>query len=93
MANQLVNRQILDVRSQEEFHEFPLPSALHIPIDELLHRHRELDYGTPYIIICAHGVRSITACEYLLSKGYDAINYPGGIAALLEQPLPLKFSS
>lgn len=78
----LLSRQILDVRSLHEFRHFNLPGAINIPIDELILRHRELQHDLPYTIVCAHGVRSITATEYLQSKGYDVVSLPGGLASI-----------
>lgn len=80
-----LSRQVLDIRSHTDFLQGHLPGALHIPIFQLLDRYQELCPNVPYCIICEHGVNSLTACEFLQSKGYDAINFPGGMTRLTKQ--------
>lgn len=90
-----LTRTILDVRTKEEFKHAHLPGAFNIPINQILNRYHELHIERPYTVVCDHGVRSVMACDFLQSKGYDVVNIPGGISRLedeiqLQLPLPLK---
>lgn len=90
-----LTRTILDVRTKAEFKQAHLPGAINIPINQILNRYHELNIQIPYTVVCDHGVRSIMACDFLQSKGYDVINLPGGISRIeseiqLQLPLPLK---
>ncbi|PIQ78295.1 hypothetical protein COV81_05145 [Candidatus Peregrinibacteria bacterium CG11_big_fil_rev_8_21_14_0_20_41_10] len=89
---QYLSRPVLDVRSYNEFLRGHLPGAIHIPLEQLLHRHNELNYEIGYCIICEHGVRGLLACDFLQSKGYDVVNFPGGMSFLEEQIKQQKIS-
>jgi len=69
----------LDVRTEEERNIASL-GGVHIPLDQLQERFRELDPNTrPWIIYCHHGVRSLYAAQFLKLNGYDALSMQGGI--------------
>ena len=61
---------ILDVRSDKEFKGGHLKNAVHIPISELMIRHKELDPAKETIIYCHSGFRSRSAGNVLVSKGF-----------------------
>ena len=74
--------KLVDVRTQSEFDPDHSPEAIHIPIDELPHRHRDLGQSDRLIFVCQGGDRSAAAAEFMTSiGGKDIHNVVGGMSA------------
>lgn len=71
-------KTILDVRSDSEYEEFHFPNALHIPLQELPFRYKELSDCKEVIIHCAHGMRAEKAAQFLSTKITAEIYYVEG---------------
>jgi rhodanese-related sulfurtransferase len=75
---------LIDVRTDEEFNEFHLPNAVHIPLDDIgdaVEQVRELAGDKPVVLVCRSGMRSAMAAQTLLSEGLDDVtlfNLDGG---------------
>ena len=55
----------------------------HVPLSQLLDGRAALPDGARYLIVCAHGVRSLGLTEHLRSMGYRGVySLRGGLAAL-----------
>jgi len=70
------------VRTAQETALGIIPGALHIPVDELPQRAREIpkDARTK-LVYCAGGGRSAAACEYLSEQGFvELYNLESGFA-------------
>lgn len=74
--------RLLDVRNQQEW------DIAHVQKAELIDQSKadfyvtSLDKSTPLLFICHHGMRSLTAAQYFLSRGFDSVyNISGGIDA------------
>jgi rhodanese-related sulfurtransferase len=86
---------LLDVRSAGEFARGHIRGAKLLPVDDLERRMRELpqDRGTPMVVHCQTGSRSVAACEILAGAGYTTLyNMVGGMGAWkgqVEQGSPL----
>jgi glyoxylase-like metal-dependent hydrolase (beta-lactamase superfamily II)/rhodanese-related sulfurtransferase len=74
---------LLDVRTPEEFADWRIHGARHVPIDALLAGEglRELPRDRSIVTICAHGSRARLAAEALRAAGYRAVPLAGGMAA------------
>jgi len=73
---------LIDVRTSSEYDADHSPHAVHIPIDELPHRYRELNQTHRIICVCQAGGRSAAAAEFLTSIGGTEIyNVEGGMSA------------
>ena len=73
---------LIDVRTKSEYDADHSPHAVHIPIDELPHRYRELKQTTRILCVCQAGGRSAAAAEFLTSIGGTEIyNVEGGMSA------------
>jgi rhodanese-related sulfurtransferase len=82
--------RVLDVRTQPEFDLHHIQDAMLVPIEELQVRVQELDPATSWLVTCEHGMRSMAACEFLTSLGFqDVRNVNGGMARWLGEGLPL----
>ena len=64
--------------------------ALHIPLGQLPERIEELDPDTDYYVICRTGGRSMRASDFMVNRGYSAINVAGGSGAWLESGRPME---
>ncbi|QCU76835.1 rhodanese-like domain-containing protein [Citricoccus sp. SGAir0253] len=81
---------ILDVREDDEFTLGRAAGALHIPLGQLPDRIEELDPDTDYYVICRTGGRSMRAADFLVARGYSAVNVAGGSGAWLESGRPME---
>ena len=79
---------LLDVRTDEEWASGRIPGATHIPLDQLSTRLPEV--GDQVVCICAAGVRSARATQFLLAQGRDAVNLDGGLYAWAAEGRPLE---
>jgi rhodanese-related sulfurtransferase len=64
---------VLDVRTPPEWHGGHIPGAVHIPLDELIARYQELDPEVETIVVCAHGIRSAAAGQWLAQAGFERV--------------------
>ena len=72
---------LLDVRESAELdlakiEDHPL---IHIPLNKLPERYKELPEGSEITVICRSGNRSGQACRYLASMGFKVVNLEGGM--------------
>ena len=71
---------LLDVRRSDEVAAAALPQAIHIPIEEIEERTGELDADAETVVLCHHGVRSLSVTVYLRNLGFrDVTSLAGGI--------------
>ena len=64
---------ILDVRTLPEWRGAHIPGAVHIPLDELSVRYQELDPEVETLVVCAHGIRSAAAGQWLSHMGFENV--------------------
>lgn len=72
---------LVDVREPWEHALAALPSSMLIPLGELGERACEVrpEEGSPVVVYCHHGVRSLHAAALLAEAGIDAASLAGGI--------------
>lgn len=75
------HRELIDVRTQDEFTASPTP-ARHIPMADLLAHPGLLAPGVPYLLVCASGKRSLATTRELSKIGLDVRSLAGGLQAL-----------
>jgi rhodanese-related sulfurtransferase len=72
----------LDVREDSELAICRIEGALHIPMGEIPERYEALPKEVPLVVLCHHGMRSMSVVQFLAAKGFEnAINLAGGIHA------------
>ncbi|MDQ1682754.1 MAG: hypothetical protein QOH99_1295 [Frankiaceae bacterium] len=76
-AVQAAGATVLDVRDAVECAGGSIPGSVHIPLDDLRSRHRELPAGL-IVAHCGVGQRSHTAVAILSALGHDSANLDGG---------------
>ncbi|NWF71031.1 MAG: rhodanese-like domain-containing protein [Chloroflexi bacterium] len=82
---------LVDVRTLEEYQDGHIPGALHIPLDELSARLREIPAEKPIVVVCGHGIRSVYGAQIVRYAGFTPVyNLAGGTAAWENARLPLE---
>ena len=81
LNKQLENNEVklLDVREEFELNICSINDSIHIPMQEIGTRIKELSDQVEYAVICHSGVRSYHACEFLYKNGFIVYNVIGGI--------------
>ncbi|MDD4298462.1 MAG: rhodanese-like domain-containing protein [Bacilli bacterium] len=70
---------IIDVREPEEFKLGHVPTAINIPVEDLLDNcEHYLTSNRKYYIYCETDLRSSRICEFLADLGYDVYLIEGG---------------
>ena len=70
---------LLDVRSMRERLSGHL-GGLHIPLDQLQRQWEQLDPQKTWVVYCHSGIRSATATQWMLERGFKEVyNLKGGI--------------
>lgn len=73
--------EIVDVREIEEWRSRHLKKSILIPLGELADRINEINREATVYLICAHGVRSLYATQFLREQGFSqVVNVDGGLA-------------
>ena len=88
--------QVVDVRRDDEWITGHVSGALHIALDDLPDRFKEIPDGKKILFICAAGVRSGLACEIASSLGYppkDLFNIDDGTPFWIENNLPTTYET
>ncbi len=90
MLENTPNTILVDVRTDAEVREMAIPKALHIPLDELSLRLREIPVDANVIFHCRSGGRSARATLFAEGAGYkNAHNLAGGIMEWASSGLPV----
>ncbi len=71
--------EVIDVRESFELEMGKVPEAIHIPLQQLLHKTSQLDRNKRYAIICHSGSRSEVACKLLEMHGLQTMNVIDGM--------------
>ena len=79
------NPLVIDVREDWELQLASIPGVVHVPMNQLPARLGEFDRGTPIVVMCHAGGRSLRVAHYLSNQGFtDVANLTGGIQAWSE---------
>ncbi|PSR22554.1 MAG: hypothetical protein C7B45_06410 [Sulfobacillus acidophilus] len=79
---------VIDIRELSDFHAGHIPQAQHCALEDLDSLVADGAYQTPLLLVCAVGVRSAYAAQYLRLRGYDAWSLAGGVDAWRRSELP-----
>ncbi len=74
---------IVDVREPDEYDDWRIEGSLNIPLKLLMSGQglEQLPKGKEVVALCARGIRSAGAVEFLLGVGFKAKHLTGGLAA------------
>lgn len=80
---------VLDVREQDEYDTAHIDGVKLIPLGQLPERVNELDKDQQILCVCAGGVRSDRACQFLSNQGFGNVtNMSEGMKGWLNRGLP-----
>lgn len=79
---------LVDVREDDEWAEAHIAGASHIALATIPGRLDEISADGPIYVICARGMRSARAVEFLRQHKIEAINVAGGMMAWLDAQKP-----
>lgn len=73
---------IIDIRTKESYNNRHINGSVNIFVNELyLRPEKYLQKGKKYYIYCQRGNSSKRLCQFLMLKGYNAVNIIGGYEA------------
>lgn len=81
------DKQVIDLRSEEDFKKETYPGALNIYWEELGERMDEVSKDIPVYLICYTGQKSDEIAQNLQEQGYEAYSVEGGYRAYLRKKL------
>lgn len=81
------DKQIIDLRSEEDFEKETYPGALNIYWEELGERMDEVSKDIPVYLICYTGQKSDEIAQNLQEQGYEAYSVEGGYRTYLRKKL------
>ena len=71
---------LLDVREPWEFEKARIDGSKHIPMGDIPTRVQELDPDEHIIVVCHHGMRSLSVTNWLRQQGFENVqSMRGGI--------------
>jgi rhodanese-related sulfurtransferase len=71
---------LLDVRESWELEKASIDGSKHIPMGEIPMRVQELDPDAHIIVVCHHGMRSLSVTNWLRQQGFEKVqSMRGGI--------------
>ena len=74
--------QVVDIRDPQSFAANHIDDSLHLTNDNITDFIRDADLDLPTIVVCYHGISSVSAAEYLISQGFeDVYSLDGGFQA------------
>ncbi len=79
---------VIDVRRPDEYETAHVPGAVLVPLQEIPERLGDVPDDETAYVICKVGGRSMKACEFLVTQGYDVVNIAGGTDAWIESGRP-----
>ena len=81
------DKQVIDLRSEEDFEKETYPGALNIYWEELGERIDEVSKDIPVYLICYTGQKIDEIAQNLQEQGYEAYSVEGGYRAYLRKKL------
>ena len=84
---------MLDVRTEQEYKAGHIPNAVLIDVrsPDFEKKVKDLDKSKTYLIHCAAGRRSVTACDKLETLGFkNLLNLEGGLRAWQDAGKPVE---
>jgi rhodanese-related sulfurtransferase len=87
---------LLDVRENDEWTAGHAPSAVHVPMGQVVQRLDEIAAtlpDRPVRVVCRSGARSARVTAYLIQSGWDAVNVDGGMRAWAAAGRPMVTDS
>ncbi|ATG72568.1 thiosulfate sulfurtransferase [Zobellella denitrificans] len=74
--------RLVDIRDAQSFALAHAEGAFHLTNDSLVRFTSEVEFDTPVIVMCYHGISSQGAAQYLIHQGFEEVySLDGGFEA------------
>lgn len=84
---------LVDIRDPGSYTMACPQNSFHLTNDTIVNFMDEVDFETPVMVICYHGVSSQGAAQYLINQGFDEVySIDGGFEAWKRAGLPIEKS-
>ncbi len=82
---------VLDIRPDEEWQTVGnIPGAVGSSEDDASEKVKQIDEDTTVVVVCEDGERSVKVAEALRESGRDAVSLEGGMAAWVDNDMPMQ---
>ena len=71
--------QVVDIRDAEEYREYHIRGAIHVPVDEVKDFMKRADKNRIYIFYCEHGSFSFQVAKRYVREGFQICSLAGGL--------------
>ncbi|RYV03660.1 thiosulfate sulfurtransferase GlpE [Shewanella sp. OPT22] len=74
--------QVVDIRDPQSYAANHIDASQHLTNENIADFMREADLDATTVVVCYHGISSVSAAEYLISQGFeDVYSLDGGFEA------------
>ncbi len=74
--------QIVDIRDIQSFEANHITGSQQLTNENIADFMRDADFDMPTVVVCYHGISSVSAAEYLINQGFeDVYSLDGGFQA------------
>lgn len=81
---------LVDIRDPQSFAVSHPQDAFHLTNETMVEFTNQIDYSTPILVMCYHGVSSQGAAQYLVNQGFEEVySVDGGFEAWRKASLPI----
>lgn len=93
-AQELIQHQaarLVDIRDVQSFSVAHARQAYHLTNDSLVAFMDEVEFESPILVMCYHGISSQGAAQYLVNQGFEQVySVDGGFEAWQRAGLPVE---
>ena len=82
---------VLDVREPHEFSDGHVPEARLVPLNSVSENLDSIPKDEKIWVICQAGGRSMTAANFLIEQGFDAVSVAGGTGSWIASGKEVSF--
>lgn len=87
------NANLVDIRDIQAFSSGHAVNAFHLTNHTLAEVINSMEFETPLLVMCYHGISSLNVAQYLLSQGFEQVySIDGGFEAWSQANLPTEIS-
>lgn len=84
---------VVDIRDENSFAQAHIPGSRHLDNGSLSRFLAEVDYETPVVVTCYHGISSQPAAAYIAEQGFDEVYSMDGGFTLWQSTFPEDVAS
>lgn len=82
---------LVDIRDLASYSSSHAIAARHLTNENMVEFMNEVDYESPVLVMCYHGVSSQGAAQYIVNQGYEEVySVDGGFSAWSHAGLPTE---